>query len=81
MGGGYYSKLKQIKADQSGNVIIAGTYKKEMRIDTYERKSNSPVMKSFLVKFKPGSPLDTNNILHFDDLITEQLNHFCEAFK
>jgi hypothetical protein len=71
--GGSGFKVTALKADFLGNVLIAGTYKKEMRIGAYEKKSETHVTKTFLAKFKPGQAIDTTKIQHFEALETSQL--------
>lgn len=71
--GGAGFKVTALKADFLGNVLIAGTYKKELRIGAYEKKSETHVTKTFLAKFKPGQALDTTKIQHFEALETSQL--------
>ena len=71
--GGYHFHTTQVEVDHSGNVIVAGTYRKEMSIEAYQRLSDNNVTKTFLLKFKPGQAIDTTNIKHFNALETTQL--------
>jgi hypothetical protein len=73
IGGGYHFKPTQIKSDYDGNVLITGTYKKSFYVADYAFESVTNPVKTFLIKFKPGQDIDTNNIVQFESLQTNQM--------
>lgn len=66
--GGYHLDIPGIKSDQSGDVLIFGTFKKHLKIASYVKNSTTHYNKSFIARLNFDEPFDSTNLIIFDKI-------------